>query len=105
MKNKILAVLTAAVVGVMSFTPVMAARAANLWEDNCPNCGDLSIIATQTGSRIEYFDVYGPCQKKYDDHGDRLVQDWARMNYYCGDCDIHWEVWVRDGGTRWECPY
>lgn len=105
MKNKILAVLTAAVVGVMSFTPVMAAQAATLWDDICSNCGELSIIAIQNGSRIEYFDEYGPCQHGYDDHGDRLARHWVRMNYYCRDCDRHWEEWVAHGGPFWSCPY
>lgn len=105
MKNKIIAVLTAAVVGVISFTSVMAARAANLWEDDCPSCGELSIIAIQNDSRIEYFDEYSTCHKGYDDHGDRLARQWVRMNYYCGDCDIHWEAWVPNGGTFWMCPY
>ena len=105
MKNKILAVLTAAMVSVMSFTPVMTSKAANWWEDICSNCGEYSILAIETGSKIVYFDKYGPCQKGYTNHGDHLAQPWVRMNYYCSDCDRHWEEWVPKGGLFWDCPY
>lgn len=102
MKNKIFALFTAAVVGVMGFTPVMSARAANLWEDICPKCGEYSIIAVKNASKIRTMGQ-GPCQKDYD-HQDNQKQNWVRMNYYCADCNIHWENWVPGGGPYWECP-
>lgn len=105
MKNKIFAVLTAAVVGVMSFAHGGTVWANALSGDICPGCGDYGIAPVVNAREIRYYSEYKECENKYEDHADVLAQYWVRTEWYCGDCDIHWEDWNPDGGPFWHCVY
>lgn len=104
MKNKIFAVLTAAVAGVMSFAPVMTAQA---YEAPCYKCGEYSIVAEVVDYReIQVTDPGKPepCRHGHSLAADFLVQREALVRYYCGDCELHWEDWEKAGGY-WYCTF
>lgn len=94
MKNKILAILAAAVVGVASFSPVMTAKAM---EAPCYKCGEYSIIDEVIGHKYEKLGIFSPCCHGHDGYADNLTQCWDLVRHYCGDCDIHWEDWETSG--------
>ena len=96
MKNKISAILAAAVVGVASFSTVMTAKAV---EAPCYKCGEYSIIDEVLDYKFEKLGIFSSCRHGHGNEGyaDNLTQRWARVRYYCGDCDIHWEDWETAG--------
>ncbi len=103
MKNKILAVLTAAMVGVMSFVPVMTIR-ADQWEDPCSLCGEYSIVAEVVETKEKELGQTRPCAHGHKKAADIYMQKWELFRYYCGDCEVHWERW-HPAETYWYCTY
>lgn len=103
MKNKILAILAAAVVGVASFSLVMTAK-ADRWQDVCSICGEDSIIAEEIEYELRIVDET-PCIHGYEREYEVCEQWWVLMRYYCGDCRVHWEKWASGSWPSWKCTH
>lgn len=93
--KKNLAVLTAAAIGVMNFSPVITARAeAN--SRPCYLCGGESICDEVVGHRYVQNTPDSdpePCRHEHDLSADFLYGVDELVNHYCADCDVHWETW------------
>ncbi len=105
-KSKVFAVLMAAAVSVTGFTPEMTVKAGSWWGDTCYKCGEDSIVAEIIGYRDRTLETR-PCVHGYEGHADVYAQPEQKMQYYCGDCEIHWEDWVTCPNTEpfWSCTH
>lgn len=102
MKNKILAVLAAAMIGVASFAPVMTAQAFS-YERPCNICGQDSLLAVvEKHKYIQKSDKPEACRHGHKLESDYLFQRQELVTYYCSDCDVYWQNW-EDAGLWWYC--
>ena len=102
MKNKGLALLTAAAVGVIGLAPITVK--AFQYESTCTVCGQDSFYATVVNSRIVTLDAK-PCEHGYKAEADLYLQHEELVSYYCPDCDRHWEYWETASYPYWKCGH
>lgn len=101
-KNKLLAVLAAAMVGVAGFAPMMSVQAFT-YERPCYICGQDSLLSVVLESRyIQQSEDPEACRHGHKLQADYLFLRQDKVNYYCSDCDVHWERW-EDAGLWWYC--